>query len=428
MHIYHIQLPQQIYKKRAITIPNDCEVNIAKIPFNNQFIDHISIDKEYHREKFGFELSNCELFDFLTHYDIWKTFLETGEKYALIIESNVKLVITSEQLFETLSSFPDDLDLYFPYDTFEYIDLHPATGGTLLNRNIRELRRIESYELDCKWGNSIYFISRNGVEKLIKINCIKDRLDNTFVSMTRSGELNLYYANESWFDYDNIDWREWSDRIDLIWNAILNASSWNKERMLKVRELLKLLSDVCVESGVKPLLQGGSHLGCVQHGGIMPWDDDVDIGIEKSQTGRLVQSLSKHKDIRFKEFIEWGTNAPYYKIWDVNGEKIENHKYTFPFIDIWMYEVKGPDIVFLNGITCKDSALKDLTEVNFEGGSYYIPHNSLDVLDSRYTRWRTNILVYTWNHRLEKFDFYPLCVPIETDSEGRFLRIKNSLL
>lgn len=425
MKIYHIELPQQIYKKRAITLSDNNETTILKIPFNNNYVDHINIDKEYHRKTFGFELSDCELSDFFTHYNVWNMFFETGDTYALIVESNVRLDITAKQLSETISSFPDDMDLYFPYDTIEYMDSHPAVGGALLNPNEKEFRRIESYILDCKWGNSIYFISRKGAEKLLKINCIKDRLDNTFVSMTQSEDLNIYYTNESWFNYDNIDWREWPDRINNIWEAILKASSWNKESMQKEQSLLEILSKTCSDLGIKPLLQGGSHLGYVQHGGIMPWDDDADIGVEKSQIDALAQSLSKYKDIRFKEVIERPTNTPYYKMWSIDGEKIENYEHTFPFIDVWMYEVKASDLVFLNGIICKDSALKDFIEIDFEGSPFFIPHNSLDVLDSRYTRWRTNIVVYPWNHRLEKFNFYPLSVPIETDSEGRFVKLKT---
>lgn len=358
MNIYQIELPEQIYPRRDITMKNDCGIKIIKVPFVRKCAKEITIDNTYHRKRFGFDFSKNEIHDFCTHRNAWKMFLESGKKYALIVETNVKLEVTSQQLSETLSSFPDELDLYFPYDTFQYMNLHPGSGGTLLNPNFRELRRNEPYELRCKWGNSIYFISRKGAGILLKIDCFQNRLDNLIVSMSLSEELTVCYDTENWFDYKNIEWREWPDRINNIWDAILNSSTWNEVRKQKVRDLLKILSITCADLNIKPLLQGGSHLGYVQHNGIMPWDDDVDIGIEESQLSMLLQSLSKHKNLRFKDFIEPGTHAPYYKIWDINGEQIENYEYTFPFIDLWLYEVKSPDLKFLNGIVCPNAAVK----------------------------------------------------------------------
>ena len=43
--------------------------------------------------------------------------------------------------------------------------------------------------------------------------------------------------------------------------------------------ILKRFDSVCSELGIAYYLIGGSALGAVRHGGIIPWDDDIDVGM-----------------------------------------------------------------------------------------------------------------------------------------------------
>lgn len=47
------------------------------------------------------------------------------------------------------------------------------------------------------------------------------------------------------------------------------------------RELLRAFIDVCNKLGLKWFLIGGSCLGAVRHQGIIPWDDDIDVGMPR---------------------------------------------------------------------------------------------------------------------------------------------------
>lgn len=52
-------------------------------------------------------------------------------------------------------------------------------------------------------------------------------------------------------------------------------------------ELLKELDVICRENDIKYTLAGGTMLGAVRHGGFIPWDDDADIVMSKSNFDKL---------------------------------------------------------------------------------------------------------------------------------------------
>ena len=67
-----------------------------------------------------------------------------------------------------------------------------------------------------------------------------------------------------------------------------------QERMF---EMLCVIDDICVKNEINYWLSGGTLLGAVRHGGFIPWDDDIDIGIFNEDYDRfetvLIQELPK---------------------------------------------------------------------------------------------------------------------------------------
>jgi lipopolysaccharide cholinephosphotransferase len=54
------------------------------------------------------------------------------------------------------------------------------------------------------------------------------------------------------------------------------------------KEMLQQLLELCDRHGLQPFLVAGSALGAVRHGDIIPWDDDVDIGLMRDDYEKLV--------------------------------------------------------------------------------------------------------------------------------------------
>lgn len=55
--------------------------------------------------------------------------------------------------------------------------------------------------------------------------------------------------------------------------------------------LLRKLKELCNKIGIKFWLYSGTLLGAMRHGGFIPWDDDVDVGIMRNDLHKLIEYL-----------------------------------------------------------------------------------------------------------------------------------------
>ena len=57
--------------------------------------------------------------------------------------------------------------------------------------------------------------------------------------------------------------------------------------------LLHVFDRVCKENGLRYLLEGGTLLGAMRHGGFIPWDDDLDVGMPLEDYKRFLRIADK---------------------------------------------------------------------------------------------------------------------------------------
>lgn len=118
-----------------------------------------------------------------------------------------------------------------------------------------------------------------------------------------------------------------------------------KEQKKIMIELLEYFDKVCRENDIKYSLIGGSLIGAIRHKGIIPWDDDIDVILSKSEYLKLIQILENMNDFRYKLLTInncRGYNFPFPKLVDkrtfvVEPKLLNQIKEYGIFIDIFSY-------------------------------------------------------------------------------------------
>ena len=110
----------------------------------------------------------------------------------------------------------------------------------------------------------------------------------------------------------------------------------------KLIDMLKWFHNFCVANNIRYYVLGGTMLGAVRHHGIIPWDDDIDVGVVSDDYLKLEGLFSHTKQTRYK-FEGPSTEASDYyysfsKLYDTSTTLIENTKYRIKrgvYIDIF---------------------------------------------------------------------------------------------
>ncbi len=64
--------------------------------------------------------------------------------------------------------------------------------------------------------------------------------------------------------------------------------------------ILNYIDDVCRKNGIKYTLSDGTLIGAVRHKGFIPWDDDIDIALDRDNYNKLLKVLRKDLDPEYK--------------------------------------------------------------------------------------------------------------------------------
>ena len=72
-----------------------------------------------------------------------------------------------------------------------------------------------------------------------------------------------------------------------------------RDLQMEVLSIMDEIHRVCEKNNIKYGLLGGSALGIVNYKGFIPWDDDIDICVERKDWNRFIDALNKDLDDKF---------------------------------------------------------------------------------------------------------------------------------
>ena len=176
-------------------------------------------------------------------------------------------------------------------------------------------------------------------------------------------------------------------------------------------KLLQRVVNILNEFNITYFLISGTLLGYLRHNDFIPWDDDIDLCVDKKIYKLLPNITKKHHDLN----IIFKTEKDCVKIcfndgleinnpdWNINGKK-----YTWPFVDLFTYE-PGPSL----------HACGDFEDIKVRGEikKYFNPFNG--PCDSCFRFIKKNEIVF-FHNTWKKEKFFPV-------KEVNFLGIKCNI-
>lgn len=109
--------------------------------------------------------------------------------------------------------------------------------------------------------------------------------------------------------------RVWAPAGDTPWASYPSAKAEERLREVqsKALEVAEEIDRVCRELGIGYFICGGTLLGCVRHGGFIPWDDDMDIGMLRADYQKFLECAPRVMDMRrfFLQTRESDPSIPY---------------------------------------------------------------------------------------------------------------------
>ncbi len=118
-----------------------------------------------------------------------------------------------------------------------------------------------------------------------------------------------------------------------------------KSRLLA---MMAWFHDFCRENGIRYYALGGTMLGAVRHQGFIPWDDDIDVGVPRSDYERLERLIAASEQRRYvfesprspaKEYL-----YAFSKLYDTETTLVENTRFQIRrgiYLDIFPLDGMG---------------------------------------------------------------------------------------
>lgn len=162
------------------------------------------------------------------------------------------------------------------------IDHLPAS-----KRAIRDLRS-DVYELN-RSINARIEQADNGINDNLNFRAEWLKSDNDGVSMRIETMLWQLYRNDN---------EELQDAKKRFFTSLPKANGGLRAMQLGCAKLLGEFDSLCKDNGLQYWIAFGTLLGAIRHQGFIPWDDDSDLGMMRSEIDKLIDIVSNDERYR----------------------------------------------------------------------------------------------------------------------------------
>jgi len=187
------------------------------------------------------------------------------------------------------------------------------------------------------------------------------------------------------------------------------SNLWSDNKKNKMKKLLLNSKKCLTELDVEFFPIYGSLLGLIRNGGLIPWDDDMDICIERNNFHKILDNKHKFEkygiDVYIKNPVLFENN--YLKLHYKDGNKIPGYDWSWPFIDVFGYTEDG-DTVKIEDNSLKIENIIDKKDLfpfrtnTFEDIPFNIPNNVDNILNKLYgDNWEKMCYSSPYNHQKE---------------------------
>ena len=180
-----------------------------------------------------------------------------------------------------------------------------------------------------------------------------------------------------------------------LWADHPAAAAW-------VLGTLDRLQFACEQHGVEYVLNYGTLLGCVRHGGFIPWDDDVDLTVSEADAARLPRVLDDLRRARVGVTPFWGGHKLFHPEGQIPG--LLHRPWRWPFIDVFVHRTQGHQgpAKFVRPLwLTSEEQLRPLGRRRFEGLLLNVPAQPEAWLDAEYPGWKSFAVSLYYSHRDE---------------------------
>lgn len=159
----------------------------------------------------------------------------------------------------------------------------------------------------------------------------------------------------AWEQYRR-DGESLDDAKKRFFRSLPKASGGMRLLQLGCVHLLHEFDQICVQNGLRYWLAFGTLLGAARHGGFIPWDDDVDLGMMREDIDTLI-ALTEHDD-------RHRVTVVHDKYWPCRQIRFSYRDESIPcFLDLFVYDW-APKLDFNNCERHRAARRKMIEQIN----------------------------------------------------------------